>query len=249
MLVLVLSLADLLTVLTGLVGGLALEVGHMAWVGDSLGCQLYYFLTSWLLGLANFLVAALVSLLHVKRSTGWLARLAECRALLVLLTLATLLPALPELGLRSTVHLGEELQVCIISASVTTYGLYTVTKLVVLHVIPALAVLLSLVRPRTVVAKRLSALFLGAGCTCQTADHTCSQPGGRCMTPDLVTGLRGDVKQAKQSLVSWRGGGAATKLLPPREDPHRRCYKLLLSGLFLGSTLLYTALQVTLQVT
>ena len=75
-LVLVLTMADLLTILVGLVGGLTLEVvqilnyssymctlyksplnfkvyviyfqvGHMAWAGDSLGCQLYYFLSSW----------------------------------------------------------------------------------------------------------------------------------------------------------------------------------------------------------
>ena len=120
-LVLCLTLADLLTVVAGLVGGLALEVncllslllhllqvGHMTWAGDSLGCQLYYFFTSWLLGLANYLVAVLLSLLHVKRSTGWSSRLAECRTLLLLLTLATLLPALPELALRDTVYLAEQ---------------------------------------------------------------------------------------------------------------------------------------------
>jgi hypothetical protein len=158
-LVLCLTLADLLTVVAGLVGGLALEVncllslllhllqvGHMTWAGDSLGCQLYYFLTSWLLGLANYLVAVLLSLLHVKRSTGWSSRLAECRTLLLLLTLATLLPALPELALRDTVYLDEQTrasvqhlvssplntlpQVCIISAGPVPYTLYTAVKLV-----------------------------------------------------------------------------------------------------------------------
>ena len=36
-------------------GGLILEVGHMTWRGTSGGCSAYYFLTSWLLGLSNYL--------------------------------------------------------------------------------------------------------------------------------------------------------------------------------------------------
>ena len=107
----------------------------------------YIFTTfSRLLGLANYLVAVLLSLLHVKRSTGFISRwfsshkryispfyiyiyiniiiirksikiieenlpspksnlfrLSECRTLLLLLTAASLLPALPELGVRPTI--------------------------------------------------------------------------------------------------------------------------------------------------
>ena len=36
-------------------GGLILEVGHMTWSGSSSACSAYYFLTTWLLGLANYL--------------------------------------------------------------------------------------------------------------------------------------------------------------------------------------------------
>jgi len=263
-LVLCLTIADLLTVLAGLVGGLALEIGHMSWSGDSLGCQLYYFLTSWLLGLANYLVAVLLSLLHVKRSTGWMSRLAECRSLLLLLSVSTLIPSLPQLWLRSTVHLGPDLTVCIISLGPTQYGVYTGVKLVMLHLLPSLVVIISLLKPRTKVAKRLSAIFLGGAITCECGPggqelglpHSCPKMGDRCLTPDLVTGhtsshcssSSSSHPGAKQSLVEGRGGQARTKLITVREDPHRRRYKLLLSILFLSCSLLYLVLEVALQV-
>ena len=101
-LVLVLTTTDLLTLICGLVGALVLEVSHWSWAGSSLGCSSYYFLTSWLLGATNYLVSVLISLVHVKRSTTWVARLAEVRSLLVVLLVATLLPALPELLVRYT---------------------------------------------------------------------------------------------------------------------------------------------------
>ena len=32
-----------------------LEAGHMTWDGSTSGCSAYYFLTTWLMGLANYL--------------------------------------------------------------------------------------------------------------------------------------------------------------------------------------------------
>ena len=36
-------------------GGLILEAGAMTWVGTTTGCSAYYFITSWLLGLVNYI--------------------------------------------------------------------------------------------------------------------------------------------------------------------------------------------------
>merc|ERR1712037_712475 len=47
-LILCLTVSDLLTVSCGLLGGLILEAGDMAWLGSSGGCAVYYFITSWL---------------------------------------------------------------------------------------------------------------------------------------------------------------------------------------------------------
>ena len=177
-LVLCLTMADWLTACCGLVGGLVLEVGHMTWPGSSTGCSTYYFLTSWLLGLANYLVAVLIGLVHVKRSTGWLSRLQECRSLLLVLTIATLLPALPELMVRSTIKLDDNLSVCYISASPVPYGMYVTLKLLVLHLVPMMVVLASILRPQTKVAKRFSTLFLGEGAACE-----CGPVGEEMKTP------------------------------------------------------------------
>ena len=74
-LILCLTITDLVTTVSGLVGGLVLEAGDMTWAGSSQGCAAYYFISSWLLGLSNYLVVCLVCLLLVKRSPGFLARL------------------------------------------------------------------------------------------------------------------------------------------------------------------------------
>ena len=74
-LILCLTITDLVTTVSGLVGGLVLEAGDMTWAGSSPGCAAYYFISSWLLGLSNYLVVCLVCLLLVKRSPGFLARL------------------------------------------------------------------------------------------------------------------------------------------------------------------------------
>ena len=74
-LILCLTITDLVTTVSGLVGGLVIEAGDMTWAGSSPGCAAYYFISSWLLGLSNYLVVCLVCLLLVKRSPGFLARL------------------------------------------------------------------------------------------------------------------------------------------------------------------------------
>ena len=102
----------------------------MAWLGSSGGCAVYYFITSWLVGLSNYLVVCLVCMIlvktsypfqfvlifyeQVKRAASVLARLHECKYLLLSLVVITVLPAIPELFIRSTVvSFGQG--VCILS--------------------------------------------------------------------------------------------------------------------------------------
>ena len=89
----------------------------MAWLGSSGGCAVYYFITSWLVGLSNSLVVCLVCMIlvrklleleeknfspsQVKRAASVLARLHECKYLLLSLVVITVLPAIPELFIRS----------------------------------------------------------------------------------------------------------------------------------------------------
>ena len=92
----------------------------MAWLGSSGGCAVYYFITSWLVGLSNYLVVCLVCMIlvrekktpfgtfeknfmptQVKRAASVLARLHECKYLLLSLVVITVLPAIPELFIRS----------------------------------------------------------------------------------------------------------------------------------------------------
>lgn len=259
-LVLCLTMADMLTVVCGLVGALVLELGHMTWAGTATGCSSYYFLSSWLLGVSNYLVSVLLCLVHVKRSTSWLSRLAEVRSLLLVLTIATLLPALPELMLRSTVNLGNDVSVCIISASSVSYALYVTLKLIVLHMLPAVIVLISILRPQTKVAKRFSSLFLGEGAACEcgpggleiTIPHECPKMGGR---PDVVTShklTKELTKETSKELMSMlkqqTKSSTAKKLVNIREDPHRRCYKRLLSLVFLSCTVIYLILDLSFQI-
>jgi len=247
-LVLCLTMADWLTVCCGLVGCLVMEVGHMTWSGSSLGCSSYYFLTSWLLGLSNYLVVVLIGLVHVKRSTGWLARLQECRALLMVLTIATFIPALPELLVRSTILLDNSTSVCYISTSPVAYGMYVTIKLVTLHLVPMVLVMASILRPHTKIAKRFSTLFLGEGSACECGPagkevkmpHECPKIGD---TPDLVISHMGKDKKKDEKLISR----AMTKLPLVREDPERRRYKKVLSTAFIACTLLYLVLDLCFQ--
>ena len=250
-------MADMLTIVCGLIGALVLELGHMTWAGTATGCSSYYFLTSWLLGVSNYLVSVLLCLVHVKRSTSWLSRLAEVRSLLLVLAVATLLPALPELMLRSTITLGNDLNVCIISASSVPYALYVTLKLIVLHLLPAAIVLTSILKPQTKVAKRFSSLFLGEGAACEcgpggleiTIPHECPKMGDR---PDLVTShkeMNGDRNKELMSMLKHHTKSSkGTKIVNIREDPHRRCYKRFLSIIFLSCTVIFIILDLTFQV-
>ena len=42
----------------------------MAWLGSSGGCAVYYFITSWLVGLSNYLVVCLVCMILVRELLG-----------------------------------------------------------------------------------------------------------------------------------------------------------------------------------
>ena len=44
------------------------QAGDMAWLGSSGGCAVYYFITSWLVGLSNYLVVCLVCMILVRIS-------------------------------------------------------------------------------------------------------------------------------------------------------------------------------------
>ena len=177
-LILCLTVTDLVTTMSGLVGGLVLEVGDMTWAGDSQGCAAYYFISSWLVGLSNYLIVCLVCLLLVKRAPGVLARLQECRLLLLSLVLLSLLPATPELAIRSTVRLSAQQSVCILTTSPLTYALYVTFKLSLRHILPAILILLCLLRPRTVVAKRISLILMGSPAVCE-----CGPSGDVLSTP------------------------------------------------------------------
>ena len=114
--------------------------------------------------------------------------------------------------------------------------MYVTLKLVLLHLVPMLVVLASILRPQTKIATRFSTLFLGEGsaCDCGPAGeeiktpHACPKIGD---TPDLVTSHREKL----------------TKLPTVREDPQRKRYKRVLSIAFLACTLLYLVLDLTFQ--
>merc|ERR1712059_110523 len=57
--------------------------------------------------------------------------------------------------------------ICILSARDSTYGLYIMFKLLIRHLLPAILIILCLVRPRTFVAKRISLIFLGEPGVCE----------------------------------------------------------------------------------
>jgi len=177
-LILCLNITDIITSASGLIGGLVLEVGDMTWSGNSQGCAAYYFISSWVVGLSNYLVVCLVCLLLVKRAPGVLARLQECKLLLLSLILISLLPATPELAIRTTVHLTPSQAVCILTTSPLTYALYVTFKLTLRHILPAILILLCILRPRTVVAKRISLILMGPPAVCE-----CGPSGSVLSTP------------------------------------------------------------------
>ena len=131
--ILCLTVSDLSSSVLGLVGSLVLEVGDLAWRGSSLGCAAYYFVSSWLVGLSNYLIVCLLSP-SLKRVP---------RHLLLSLLLLPLLPASPELAIRSTVLVSERQSVCILTTNTITHTLYLLLLLAVRHLLPGLLVLLS----------------------------------------------------------------------------------------------------------
>ena len=88
------------------------------------------------------------------------------------------------------------LQVCILTTSPLTYALYVTFKLILRHVLPAILILLCILRPRsaspcisldirislhlyrTVVAKRISLILMGPPAVCE-----CGPSGAILLTP------------------------------------------------------------------
>ena len=251
-LILCLTVSDLLTVICGLLGGLVLEAGDMAWLGSSSGCAVYYFITSWLVGLSNYLVVCLVCMILVKRAASVLARLQECRLLLLCLILITVLPAIPELFIRSTiVSMGQG--ICILSTRDSMYGLYIFFKLTVRHLLPLLLVTTCLLRPRTFAAKRISLIFLGDAGVCEcgpsgaelTRPHEC--PKMARSRPDILRDTEANLEQRmlENSLEKPKTPKTLPLLL---EDPVRRRYKAVLTVTFLLTSGLYILVDVIFQI-
>ena len=255
-LILCLTMTDLLTTLCGVMGGLILEVGDMSWAGSSQGCAAYYFISSWVVGLSNYLVVCLVCLLLVKRAPGVLARLQECKLLLLSLVLLSLLPATPELAIRGTVTTGSH-YFCIYTTNSATYALYVTFKLILRHILPAVLILLCILRPRTVVAKRLSLILMGPPAVCEcgpsgsvlSTPHEC--PKMARSRPDILRDTEaGDLANTEQmikhnSKLNGHSNGGIPALV---EDPVRRTYKKLLAISFIFTCSLHILLDLIFQV-
>ena len=92
--------------------------------------------------------------------------LQECKLLLLFLIIISLLPATPELAIRATVQTGSH-YFCIYTTTPVTYALYVTFKLTLRHILPAILILLCILRPRTVVAKRISLILMGPPAVCE----------------------------------------------------------------------------------
>jgi len=251
-LILCLTVSDLLTVSCGLLGGLILEAGDMMWLGSSGGCAVYYFITSWLVGLSNYLIVCLVCMILVKRAASVLARLQECKLLLLCLILITVLPAIPELFIRSTiVSMGQG--ICILSTRDSMYGLYIMFKLLVRHLLPVVLVILCLMRPRTFAAKRISLIFLGQPAVCEcgpsgaelTRPHEC--PKMARSRPDILRDTEAKLGESMLPPAIMEKPKKAT--LPILlEDPVRRRYKAVLTVTFLLTSGLYIIVDIIFQI-
>jgi len=241
-----LTICDLVAVISGLIGGLILELGNMSWVGTSQGCSVYYFISSWLVGLSNYLVVCLVCMILVKRATGILARLQECKLLLLSLTIVTLLPAIPELAIRSTIAT-QEFSVCILTTHNHTYSLYVAFKLIVRHLLPGICVLICILRPRTTVAKRISLIFTGQPTVCEcgpsgsilSAPHEC--PKMTRSRPDILRDT--EITNMITGIEKIKGDIPAMV-----EDPVRRKYKSILASTFIFTSMLYVVVDLIFQI-
>jgi hypothetical protein len=243
-----LTVCDLVCVISGLVGGLILEVGDMSWVGTSQGCAAYYFISSWLVGLSNYLVVCLVCMVLVKRAAGILARLQECKLLLLSLICITLLPAIPELAIRSTISdIQAGYSFCILTTHHHTYGLYVAFKIIIRHLLPAICVLICLLRPRTVVAKRISLIFTGqpAVCECGPSGSVLSRPH-EC---PKMTRSRPDILRDTEVTDMINGMEKTKNSIPAMvEDPVRRRYKTILAVTFIITSVLYIIVDLSFQI-
>jgi len=243
-----LTVCDLVAVISGLVGGLILEVGDMSWVGSSQGCAAYYFISSWLVGLSNYLVVCLVCMVLVKRAAGILARLQECKLLLLSLIIITLLPAIPELAIRETLSdTSQGYSFCIFNTHHHSYGLYVAFKLIIRHILPAICVLLCLLRPRTVVAKRISLIFTGqpAVCECGPSGAVLSRPH-EC---PKMTRSRPDILRDTEVTDMINVMEKNKKTIPVMvEDPVRRVYKRILAFTFIITSSLYILVDLVFQI-
>ena len=99
--------------------------------------------------------------------------------LLLSLILLSLFPATPELAIHSTVLVRSSQSVCILTTSPLTYALYVTFKLSLRHILPAILILLCILRPRTVVAKRISLILMGPPSVCE-----CGPSGAILHTPN-----------------------------------------------------------------
>merc|ERR1711953_408287 len=197
-----------------------------------MGCAVYYFITSWLVGLSNYLVVCLVCMILVKRAASVLARLHECKYLLLSLVVITVLPAIPELFIRSTVVSFGQV-VCILSTRDAMCALYILFKLLLRHLLPVVLVLLCLFRPRTFAAKRISLIFLGEPAVCEcgpsgaelTRPHEC--PKMARSRPDILRDTESRMGERMLPPASPPSTVDKTKNSLPvlLEDPVRRRYK------------------------
>ena len=78
----------------------------------------------------------------------------------------------------STIPVSPTQAVCILTTSPLTYALYVTFKLSLRHILPAILILLCVLRPRTVVAKRISLILMGHPAVCE-----CGPSGAILPTP------------------------------------------------------------------
>ena len=160
----------------------------------------------------------------------------------------TLLPALPELAIRSTISDSLNHSVCILNTDHHSYALYVSLKIVVRHLLPALCVLLSILRPTTVVAKRISLIFTGQPGVCE-----CGPSGSVRTTPHecpKMTRSRPDILRDTEVTDMITGQAKKDKNSIPAllEDPVRRTYKKFLAISFLVTSFVYILVDLSFQV-
>jgi hypothetical protein len=165
------------------------------------------------------------------------------------LIVITLLPAIPELAIRSTISdTSQGYSVCILTTHHHSYGLYVAFKLIIRHLIPAICVLLCLLRPRTVVAKRISLIFTGQPAVCE-----CGPSGSVLARPHecpKMTRSKPDILRDTEITDMINVMEKNKKTIPAMvEDPVRRTYKRILAVTFITTSTLYILVDLSFQVT